>query len=135
VSWFVGGPVLERLPPRCAAVAFDLAIVGSVAIFAFVVLGMFWMPLGVAAVMYYCGGILVLGNAPGVCLFAPPEKRPQMNQPQMPQINQPQMSQMNQPQMPQMNQPQMPQINQPQMSQMSQPQMPQMNQAQMTQTT
>lgn len=71
VAWFVGGPLLDRLPPRLAAVAFDLAIIGSVAICAFVVLGQFWLPFSVAAVLYYSGGVLVLGNAPGVCLFAP----------------------------------------------------------------
>jgi transcriptional regulator with XRE-family HTH domain len=91
VAWFVGGPLLDRLPPRCAAVAFDLAIVGSVAIFAFAILGTLWMPLGVAAVLYYCAGILVLGNAPGVCLFAPQRMPPQVRQPQMkqPQVKQP----------------------------------------------
>jgi len=71
VAWFVGGHVLDRLPPRCAAVAFDLAILGGVAICCFVVLGVFWAPLTLAAVCYYCGGILLLGNVPSVCLFAP----------------------------------------------------------------
>ena len=72
VAWFVGGRLIERLPPRLAAVSFDLAVVGSVAIFCIVALGQFWLPLSLAAVCYYCGGVLILGNAPGVCLFAPP---------------------------------------------------------------
>jgi transcriptional regulator with XRE-family HTH domain len=71
VAWFVGGRLLERLPPRCAAVAFDLAVLSAVAICCFVVLGVFWVPLSIAGVCYYCGGILILGNTPGVCLFAP----------------------------------------------------------------
>jgi hypothetical protein len=71
MEWFTGGRLIERLPPRLAAVCFDLAIVGAVAIFCFVVLGQFWLPLSVAAVSYYCAGVLLLGNAPGVCLFAP----------------------------------------------------------------
>jgi transcriptional regulator with XRE-family HTH domain len=71
VAWFVGGRILERMPPRCAAVAFDSVILSAVAIFSFAVLGVFWAPLSVAGVCYYCGGILLLGNTPGVCLFAP----------------------------------------------------------------
>jgi transcriptional regulator with XRE-family HTH domain len=71
VAWFVGGPLIQRLPPRVAAVAFDLAVIGAVAICAFVAFGQFWLPFSVAAVCYYSGGVLVLGNSPGVCLFAP----------------------------------------------------------------
>jgi hypothetical protein len=70
-AWFVGGRLLERLPPRCAAVAFDLAVLGAVAICSFAAVRIFWAPLAIAAVVYYCGGILFLGNSPGVCLFAP----------------------------------------------------------------
>ena len=33
----------------------------------------FWLPLGVAMLAYYLGGILLLGNTPGVCLLAPGE--------------------------------------------------------------
>jgi transcriptional regulator with XRE-family HTH domain len=71
VSWFAGGPILDRLPPRCAAVAFDLAIIGAVAICGFVVFGGVSWPLAAAAILYYSGGILMLGNTPGVSLFAP----------------------------------------------------------------
>jgi hypothetical protein len=35
-----------------------------------VVLGAFWAPLSVAVAAYYFGSILILGNTPGVCLFA-----------------------------------------------------------------
>ena len=35
------------------------------------VLGNFWTPFGVSTVCYYVLSILVLGNTPGVCLFAP----------------------------------------------------------------
>jgi transcriptional regulator with XRE-family HTH domain len=84
LAWFVGGRILERLPPRCAAVAFDFAILGAVAICCFVVLGVFWAPLSIAGVCYYCGGILILGNAPGVCLFAPTAKTEDKSKPHLP---------------------------------------------------
>lgn len=74
VSWFVGGCVLEMLPARVNAVAFDIAVLGAVSVCLFVALGAFWAPLSVAALLYYCGGILVLGNTPGVCLFAPKDR-------------------------------------------------------------
>ncbi len=74
-SWFIGGPLLERLPPRLSAVAFDIAILGAISVCLFVILDVFWAPFTVAALCYYCGGILVLGNTPGVCLYAP-EQRP-----------------------------------------------------------
>jgi transcriptional regulator with XRE-family HTH domain len=90
-TWFVGGPLLDRLPPRGAAVAFDLTIIGSVAIVAFVVIGLFWLPLAAGAVLYYCGGILALGNTPGVCLFAPLPQR--QIEPQIAQMK-PQIAQM-----------------------------------------
>jgi hypothetical protein len=31
----------------------------------------FWLPFGIAMIGYYVGGILLLGNTPGVCLLAP----------------------------------------------------------------
>ena len=37
----------------------------------FPVLGHFWTPLGVSMLCYFVGGIVILGNTPGVCLFAP----------------------------------------------------------------
>ena len=107
VAWFVGGRVLERVPPRCAAVSFDLVVLMSVAICSFVVLGVFWAPLSVAAVAYYCGGVLILGNSPGVCLFAPSAgEKPQTQQPPTPQTKKSPM-------------PQTPQAKQPPVAQMT----------------
>jgi hypothetical protein len=70
-SPFMGGNVMRQLRPRLAAVAWDAGSLLALAVSAFMVLGAFWMPLGVAMLCYYLGGILVLGNTPGVCLFAP----------------------------------------------------------------
>jgi hypothetical protein len=36
---------------------------------------MFWLPLAVATLGYYMLGILLLGNTPGVCLWAPMSSR------------------------------------------------------------
>ena len=84
-SWFVGGPVLERLPPRLSAAAFDLAVIGAISVCLFVALDALWAPLSAAALCYYCGSILVLGNTPGVCLYAPAQEgqtaRPQNDRP------------------------------------------------------
>jgi transcriptional regulator with XRE-family HTH domain len=71
ISWYVGGRLIARLPARWNAVGFDAAVLGSVSLCLFVALGVFWAPFGVAAATYYCGGILLFGNSPGVCLFAP----------------------------------------------------------------
>jgi hypothetical protein len=43
----------------------------AVALTAFIVLDEFWAPLGITMLCYYGVSILVLGNTPGVCLFAP----------------------------------------------------------------
>ena len=50
---------------------------------AFIVLGTFWTPFALVTICYYVGGILILGNSPGVCLFAPkaPDDTPQMPTP------------------------------------------------------
>jgi hypothetical protein len=37
----------------------------------FVALNRFWMPFAIATLAYYGGSILLLGNTPGVSLFAP----------------------------------------------------------------
>jgi hypothetical protein len=70
-SPFLGGNLMRQLRPRLAAVIWDAGSLVAMAVTAFVVLDAFWMPLGVAMLCYYLGGILVLGNTPGVCLFAP----------------------------------------------------------------
>ncbi len=72
-SWspFAGGLRLVRAPRRWAVAAWDLALLIAVAAGAFVMFGKFWLPLAVAALFYYVGGVLMLGNTPGVCLFGP----------------------------------------------------------------
>jgi transcriptional regulator with XRE-family HTH domain len=68
---FSGGQILARASRRLAAAACDAGTTVAVALTAFVFIDEFWAPLGVAMLCYYVGGILVLGNTPGVCLFAP----------------------------------------------------------------
>jgi len=68
---FSGGVLLTRISGRLAAAACDAATTLILAGTAFLVLDTFWTPLGVVMLSYYIGGILVLGNTPGVCLFAP----------------------------------------------------------------
>jgi len=46
-------------------------VVLAIGISLFMVIGEFWSSFGVAMLCYYVGGILILGNTPGVCLFAP----------------------------------------------------------------
>ncbi len=58
---------------RWAAVACDGGLVVAIALCVFIACDKFWLPLGVAMLAYYLGGILLLGNTPGVCLFAPGE--------------------------------------------------------------
>jgi transcriptional regulator with XRE-family HTH domain len=68
---FSGGHILARASRRLAAAACDAAMTVALALTAFVFIDEFWAPLGVAMLCYYAGGVLVLGNTPGVCLFAP----------------------------------------------------------------
>jgi transcriptional regulator with XRE-family HTH domain len=68
---FAGGPLLTGIGRRLAAAACDAGIVIAIAGVMFVVFGKFWAPLGATMLAYYAGGILLLGNAPGVCLLAP----------------------------------------------------------------
>jgi transcriptional regulator with XRE-family HTH domain len=67
---FTPGHLLAGMRQRLIAVAYDGGIVIAIALSMFVVFGQFWLPLGVAMLAYYLGGILVLGNTPGVCLWA-----------------------------------------------------------------
>jgi hypothetical protein len=53
------------------AIAWDAGSLLVIALTAFIVLGLFWMPLAMVTMIYYLGGILLLGNSPGVCIFAP----------------------------------------------------------------
>lgn len=73
---FVRGRLIANMRSRCAAVGCDAAMMLAVASLMYFVLGSFWMPLGVFALLYELGGILILGNTPGVSLCALTEKRP-----------------------------------------------------------
>jgi hypothetical protein len=68
---FSRGPVLGHMRERLIAVACDGGVVVAIALCMFVVFGHFWLPLGITMIGYYLGGILLLGNTPGVCLWAP----------------------------------------------------------------
>jgi len=68
---FSRGKLLANIRKRSAAAAYDAGVPCIIALGLFPVLGHFWSPLGVAMLCYYFGGILILGNTPGVCLFAP----------------------------------------------------------------
>jgi transcriptional regulator with XRE-family HTH domain len=68
---FTKGKFLKDSRKRWAAAACDAAVSCVIALCAFIILGHFWTPLGVAMLCYYAGGIVLLGNTPGVCLFAP----------------------------------------------------------------
>ena len=74
-AWFSEGRLVQGFGLRCFAAAIDRFVVCVMGLALYVVLGMFWAPFGLATAAYYCGGILLLGNTPGVCLFADPAKR------------------------------------------------------------
>jgi transcriptional regulator with XRE-family HTH domain len=61
--------MLGRWLHACAA-ACDLAIVIGVAAAVFAAAGRFWTPFTIATVCYYFGGVLMLGNSPGIWLLA-----------------------------------------------------------------
>jgi transcriptional regulator with XRE-family HTH domain len=67
---FTAGRLLRRVSGRWRAVAWDGGTLLVVALSLFVALDAFWEPLGIATLAYYFGSILLLGNTPGVCLFA-----------------------------------------------------------------
>jgi transcriptional regulator with XRE-family HTH domain len=75
---FRRGTFLTAMRTRVAAAACDLGMSCALALLLFLVLGKFWTPLGVSMLCYYAGGIVILGNTPGVCMFAPNvrEQRP-----------------------------------------------------------
>jgi transcriptional regulator with XRE-family HTH domain len=68
---FARGLVLQSARVRFAAIGCDALVIVIVALALYAVVGALWMPLCVTLVGYYAGGILILGNTPGVCLFAP----------------------------------------------------------------
>ncbi len=67
---FPGGHALTSAKTRLAAIGVDAILVGSLSFTIAMVVGTLWMPLSVTLFAYYAGGILVLGNTPGVCLCA-----------------------------------------------------------------
>ncbi len=70
-SWpFSTGRLLRRPGQRWRAMAWDLGSLLVLALTLFLVFDSFWMPLAVTSLCYYLGGMLILGNAPGVWLFA-----------------------------------------------------------------
>jgi transcriptional regulator with XRE-family HTH domain len=68
---FTKEKLLRDIRKRWAAVACDAGVSCGMALCMFTVLGHFWTPLSVSMLCYYGGGIVLLGNTPGVCLFAP----------------------------------------------------------------
>lgn len=72
---FIGGPAVQDMRHRLAAAACDAGVVIAIALSVFVVAGLFWLPLAVVTLGYYLLGILLLGNTPGVCLWAPMSSR------------------------------------------------------------
>jgi hypothetical protein len=73
---FTGGRFLADARRRWSAAAWDIGSLLAIAVSIFVVMDAFWMPFGITALCYYIGGILILGNSPGVCLFAPRSSEP-----------------------------------------------------------
>jgi transcriptional regulator with XRE-family HTH domain len=67
---FAGGQLLASARSRLAAIGCDLAIVITLGLTMYLMLGTVWMPLCLALAGYYAGAILLLGNTPGVCLCA-----------------------------------------------------------------
>ena len=68
---FARGRILASARVRCLAIACDAAVIVSLGLALALVLKTVWMPLCVVMVAYYAGGILLLGNTPGVRLCAP----------------------------------------------------------------
>jgi transcriptional regulator with XRE-family HTH domain len=71
---FVPGSVASSVRSRVTAVACDAAVVGTIGLVVYAVMGTLWAPLCLALVGYYGGGILLLGNTPGVCFVAAAEQ-------------------------------------------------------------
>ena len=66
---FIRGRVIPDMRRRWAAVESDACVAFAIAVLVFLASGKFWAPLSVTALGYYLGGILLLGNTPGVCLW------------------------------------------------------------------
>jgi transcriptional regulator with XRE-family HTH domain len=74
-AWFSEGTLVRGIGLRFFAAAVDLFVLSVMGLALFAVLGMFWAPMCLATVAYYSVSILLLGNTPGVCLFAEPARR------------------------------------------------------------
>jgi transcriptional regulator with XRE-family HTH domain len=72
---FTSGRILEEVKRRWAAAACDMGVVVAIAILLFLVVNEFWRPFAVTALGYYVGSVIILGNTPGVSLFAPASGR------------------------------------------------------------
>ena len=68
---FTGGRFLADAKQRWFAAAWDLGSLIAIGLTIFAFMDAFWKPFGITALCYYIGGVLLLGNSPGVCLFAP----------------------------------------------------------------
>jgi len=68
---FTNGRVLEQAKRRWAAAACDVGVVIGIAALLFLVVDEFWRPFAVTALGYYVSSVIILGNTPGVSLFAP----------------------------------------------------------------
>jgi transcriptional regulator with XRE-family HTH domain len=67
---FATGSMLAAVRGRWAAVSVDAAIVVVAGATLFALVGALWMPLGVFTLVYYWGGMLLLGSTPGVRLIS-----------------------------------------------------------------
>lgn len=74
-GWFADGALVPGLLLRFFAAGVDLFVLSVMGVVLYAVLGVFWAPLCLATGAYYAGSILLLGNTPGVCLFADPQRR------------------------------------------------------------
>jgi transcriptional regulator with XRE-family HTH domain len=68
---FAPGRILASARIRCLAIACDATVIVTLGLAMGLVRNALWMPLCVVMVAYYAGGILLLGNTPGVRLCAP----------------------------------------------------------------
>jgi transcriptional regulator with XRE-family HTH domain len=74
-SAFARGPLLTAVRRRWVAAAWDVGAVVAIGVLLFVALEQFWMPFAMVVLGYYAGSIVLLGNTPGVSLFAPDSRR------------------------------------------------------------
>ena len=65
------GRILASARVRCLAIACDAAVIVTLGLAMALVLKALWMPFCLVMLGYYVGGILLLGNTPGVRLCAP----------------------------------------------------------------